>query len=931
MAQIYVDYQSGSDTLGSGTSASPYKTIARGLQQALVNDTVVVQGLNGAIHHEPDSIVIDGKLNITLQIEPFGHVVVKPDQVSEGATIVIRNSNGIKVIGLKYATATSTIGHKNAVLVENSTNIEIRDNSIANNWSCQNVNRTDLFHFSNSTVLATGNTSTYVEVAWPGATGNYVFSFMRLSGNGEYTLYNNSTTNVHSNSGYAYGLLLDSDVGRVHVDTFSVSEYIIDHVDYKDKMYGIRVNSDNSAPTVELNNIIINNMGIGIAAYNLPAGNSCIFKRLLISNCLYHSILADEESTLEIRNATITNSPNGLTADHRSALTAYNCIIYNCESAFRSNNDSYMKVGFSIYHECDNRDNLLSRGIADSSEFVRAINPKFINPSTPNYALADYSPGIDNGKNFGDAYIGNGPDIGYYERGSALTQDDLPSLLARKNRLSDRVPLTEIDIVGMVSKGIETSDGNILAGREGSAIKDIAVKPLDLLFTPYQTELEAIRDKLSFSQMVNLGEQDADLLAANVFTERDTGSTASGVVRLYFAEPTSAVVYAEHEFQSSGDFNFYARNTTSIIKDEMALNYENGAYYMDVVIDAEVESFDYNIEADEVTITTMPLPAGVISFTNPFAITGGRPKQTNEELYEKSKYSISVRDLVTKKGAKATLLERYPYVTQIQSIGFRDPEMERDFILGEHIGGKTDVYLKTYELIEDSRIVYPTSKYFEIKDETFGGFVPILKINRIEILEPLSEIETGIDLEGTVDFVLNPNAHYKLISYDSLHRYSIKEHLAIEFADSIVNDYMPTTPFKVYFYWVPEMKTIQDMMDDSEDRVVVADFLAKAFEPVFVSFGLNYLAREEITALEAALRGFIKGLPNGSELQESDLTAVAYMLGAQKVLQPITMRAEYYKLDGTYEVIESPDGIFIPRTSTFWGGDISVTYMGEEV
>jgi len=318
------------------------------------------------------------------------------------------------------------------------------------------------------------------------------------------------------------------------------------------------------------------------------------------------------------------------------------------------------------------------------------------------------------------------------------------------------------------------------------------------------------------------------------------------------------------------------------------------------------------------------MPVGMLSFTNPYEITGGYPSESNEALKSKAQYSIAVRDLVTKKGARATLPELFPFISDMRTIGYRDPEMQRDYIalINDNIGGKSDIYIKTRQPIQDSKIIYPDGKYYEITDASFSGYVPILKITSIELLEPVSEAETGI--------FLTPAAQYKIISRDALYRFSIKEHIAIEFADTIVQDYMPNTPFKINFIWVPEMKALQSIITGDDERVVVADILARAYEPAYVSFALNYLAENEIPNMAEALKGFVRGVANSQELQESDLVAAAYLLGAQKVFQPLEIFVEHHTVDGNINLISSPDGIILPRIATFWDGEITANYLGSE-
>jgi len=929
MAVIYIDSLTGSDTLGGGSAGSPFASIAHGVSIALPGDVIVVLGTNGHTHEEPDTVYVHNKFNIKIQTEPMRHVTVRPVSTSKQATFMIEGSDGINISGLKFLSARPPeTNHAHAVLVKNSVNIKILGNEISEDWECHDVPATELFKCDNSSVELTGNFCNYVENSFPSVNNpNNFFSFISVSGNGDYLIRNNAIKNVHSNSGFSYGIKVYADTGKFKIDDFEANDFIPEHTDYHDKMIGIYIEGDNSAAVYEISNCILNKLGYGIYFKHMLVSLTSIVRRLLITNCVFSAICLDDESVVyDIRHATIAKCYEGVYTKNKSAASITNSIIYNCDIGLRADLESYLRALYSVHYFCTQPRFTSTKSIIDASQFVRNIDPKFVNESQENYNLTDYSPCVDTGSYYAsESYLGNGPDIGFYEKTALVTEDELPSLLARATRLTERVPLTEIDIIGMVARGIETSDGRIMASREGSAVKDLAVKPLDLIITPYHTELELIRDRLAFSRLENLSEQDADLLASNVFVERDYGTYASGIVRIFFSEPRDAILYSEHEFKTQYGLKFYTRATVAITKDEMALNYDNGAYYFDTVVDAEVPSLEYNLPAGSITISTMPMPPGMLSFTNPYELAGGYPSETNYELKEKAQFSISVRDIVTKKGARATLPELFPFISDMRTIGYRDPEMERDFIalINDNIGGKSDIYIKTRLPVEDSKIIYPDSKFFEITDATFSGYVPILKITSIEMLEPVSEAETGI--------FLNPATQFKIVSRDKLHRFSVKEHIAIEFSDTVVADYMPNTPFKINFIWIPEMKALQSVILGDDERVIVADILARAFEPAYVSFSINYLAEAEIPSMAEALGGFIRGLRSGSELQESDLVAMAYSLGAQKVLQPMELQVEHHTREGKVNYIMSPDGVFLPRIATFWDGEITANYLGKEV
>ena len=137
----------------------------------------------------------------------------------------------------------------------------------------------------------------------------------------------------------------------------------------------------------------------------------------------------------------------------------------------------------------------------------------------------------------------------------------------------------------------------------------------------------------------------------------------------------------------------------------MSLNYDNGLYYMDIPAAAGAEGVLYNIQAGEITKSTMSLPSGVVSVTNPSQFLGGNTSESNTELYNRVKMAITTRDLVTKRSIAYVLTEQFASIKDIVSIGFGDPEMLRDTVMGYHIGGKVDTYIKSGNITTGSMVI----------------------------------------------------------------------------------------------------------------------------------------------------------------------------------------------------------------------------------
>src|SRR5262249_39506373 len=103
----------------------------------------------------------------------------------------------------------------------------------------------------------------------------------------------------------------------------------------------------------------------------------------------------------------------------------------------------------------------------------------------------------------------------------------------------------------------------------------------------------------------------------------------------------------------------------------------------------------FNIAAGSITGLQSP-PAGVIGATNPTdSDMLARNKETNTQYIDRIKVAITVRALVTGRGIITSLTSNFPFLTEVQPIGYGDREMMRDILFHTHFGGNVDIYCKT--------------------------------------------------------------------------------------------------------------------------------------------------------------------------------------------------------------------------------------------
>lgn len=936
MRKYYIDVKFGDNISGDGSAAKPYKNISHVAplldhgDEVIVNDSYI-ENYGDYIFEEPDTIELIGLSNITIRFllgdgESYSRSVWKPTTVNDKrANLYIESCSDMRIEGPTFTSTSELVDHAHAIRVENSSNITISGCKIHSSWEVDNSDAGELFSLSGTSATISACYSDLLNNSY----SNYL-AFISVEGNGDYNLFGNTLTNLTSNNGMFYGIWIKPSTRKAYVDGFLAHNIESDLVDHA---IGIMVESDNSTVECTINGGQFSHIHTGIYLNNIPTGDEivtakhCTFYKCRKAISVYDSIVNLYSLSIKGPGGVLpheyppghtTNYPTyGIYADYYSYVNVLNTICTDVDTVFIAEEKSYLNAEHIVWNLCNNlkKENT---GIVEAIQYIRRVSPVYQDITEDpwgSFLLANESPCIDSGKKYGDQFLGVAPDIGALERSRNLRVNDLPALIARSSRYNTKIPLTNIDIEGMIVRGLDTFDPEIKAGREGSALRDMAVKPLTGLLTPYTTELESIRGGLSFSNLENLTEDQADSLVSNVFVTRKTGDVATGIVRIYFESATTAIIPAEVEFISSGGLRFYSIQSINITSEEMALNIEDGLFYVDIIAEAEEVGAEYNIPEGAINRTTSPMPTGVTAVLNPTSFSGGANSESNTELKERTQFAITVRDLVTTKAISYVLPDTFTFIKDIRPIGFRDPEMLRDEILGYHIGGKVDIYIQTTTPVIDSKTIELIPEETTINLAEFGN-VPLLRIESIEVLDPLTFDITGITI---------PENKYYLKVTDPKLRFSIKEELTLHMHE----DYVGST-VKVNYSWIPEMKSLQDWVLAPENRVVTADLLVKHFEPAFTSFHIAYYADNEIADMEQLLKLFIVDMRSGEPLQESDIIDYCHTLGAVHVVNPFTLRVETHKVNGEIDIQESPDEIITTRTSVFLPDRITASYLGTD-
>lgn len=306
--------------------------------------------------------------------------------------------------------------------------------------------------------------------------------------------------------------------------------------------------------------------------------------------------------------------------------------------------------------------------------------------------------------------------------------------------------------------------------REGTAYRDMLIKPMALLIQPLRDQINIIERNLSLGNFPLMLEDEFDALTQNIFVSRRTGDRATGAVRVFFDTPTDVVIGTDVKFLTEDGRAFALQEAVVITAETMKFNQEGLLFFVDGDIIADDAGGDVVDVGGIIFIEGGPATA--TSVTNKAAITSGVPAETNTELFARTQDSIATRNLVTKRSISAVLLEQFNAIREVQVIGFGDPEMDRDIIsvalsLGEVLGTKTTGEITTPDTFED------TSGVNFILEQVAAGHELVVETGPNAGSFIITDVVSATELEVDPDFVSNEaGVTYRIAGFiikDDLH------------------------------------------------------------------------------------------------------------------------------------------------------------------
>lgn len=254
---------------------------------------------------------------------------------------------------------------------------------------------------------------------------------------------------------------------------------------------------------------------------------------------------------------------------------------------------------------------------------------------------------------------------------------------------------------------------------QGSVLGNTIVDGHATVYALLRQQLTELRNRLSLRDIAQLGDAEsvrdaADAILANFYLTRDQGRFAKGQVTLHFTQKVDLLIPRRTRFFKTAQLVFYIAGTTDLFisSSELRPNVDTSGRVIDYVVQV-------NLTAARVGAIYNQPPgrlAGVDPFSpfltygeNTQAFAFGDDMQSTSEFISTSANAFSLRALINARSNDAILRgEQFPEIQQLLTVGYGDPEMQRDIASDPasgyrlHVGGHVDLYakLETQEIVE---------------------------------------------------------------------------------------------------------------------------------------------------------------------------------------------------------------------------------------
>lgn len=218
------------------------------------------------------------------------------------------------------------------------------------------------------------------------------------------------------------------------------------------------------------------------------------------------------------------------------------------------------------------------------------------------------------------------------------------------------------------------------AAGPADALTDVLLRPVQALMEPMQREVALTSKALYPTDPASSSLEAAEALASNYFLTRKSGTSTTGIVRVFFASPTGVVVLPSARFYTADGKMFLPLTTQTFPMETVAAQQSGSEYYVDVAIVAEKAGLGYDARAGGIN-TVRGIPSAT-RCANLASFVPGEEDESAPQLLSRIPLALTERSLTTRRGIQTRISSEFPSIRAVEVTGKGDPEMTRDVLTG---------------------------------------------------------------------------------------------------------------------------------------------------------------------------------------------------------------------------------------------------------
>jgi hypothetical protein len=404
-----------------------------------------------------------------------------------------------------------------------------------------------------------------------------------------------------------------------------------------------------------------------------------------------------------------------------------------------------------------------------------------------------------------------------------------------------------------------------------------------------------------------------DRIASNYNVTRNQGSASAGQIKVYVtAKPaTDYTLLAGVSFTQSTlgyVYNTTESKTLKIDDDTFTQEGEGRFYFILAVASPTVGLHTVLTNGAPFNLTsTNAIPNYIESFAHG-SFSAGLDQETDKQLIARFRQGLSVGNLLSSASLNSKLTSLYPsfrgaFLTNTTS---KVNKRGLSSIMNIKIPGCVDVYVKNDITIPQITIpvggTYIGSTEFSnntwVLDEISSDLLP--GFYRIENVEETSDTELiNLSFKTTYSFDTTSD---NLIQTAADARYSIYQKATVYVSRASNNGQGMT--FNVTALVPYQLKSIQDLVNDPDQRIPCADYLIKGIVPCMVNMDLSLVRKSQgdiidVAALKGDIFNYVNSLPIGQPIAVSKIIDICHNYNIARVDLPLiiagTILAPYDK------------------------------------